>query len=63
MNLINNKYQVIKEFNISNESNTYLALDIINNKNVVIKELVINNIKNWKLVELFERETKVLKNL
>ncbi len=63
MEIINNKYKIIKKFNTSNNANTYLVLDITNNKNVIIKELIINNIKDWKLVELFKRETKVLKNL
>jgi len=63
MKLINDKYQIIKEFETLGFANTYVAKNIEDNKKVIIKELVINDVKNWKSFELFEREGKALKNL
>jgi serine/threonine protein kinase len=56
-------YKIIKEFNSGGQAETFLAEEISTSKKVVIKKLNVSKTKNWKTIELFERECKVLKNL
>ena len=42
---------------------TYLALDKSGDKEVALKVLALSEIKDWKVLELFEREVKALKNI
>jgi serine/threonine protein kinase len=42
---------------------TYLAVDSTNENRVVLKALNFNKLKDWKKLELFKREVKVLKNI
>ncbi len=42
---------------------TYLAVDQVELTDVVIKLLYLSKVKEWKYVELFERETEILKSV
>ncbi len=64
MNIIDNRYKIVKEFVNNNIINTYLVEDIENNDNkLILKRLIVSEISDWKIVELFERESEILKYL
>lgn len=42
---------------------TYLAVDQVELIDVVVKLLYLSKVKDWKYVELFERETEILKSV
>ena len=56
-------YEIIKEFTSGGQANTFLAENIYTKQKVVIKEVIISATKDWKTIELFERECKTLQNL
>ena len=56
-------YKILKTFNSGNQAETFLAEEILTKKQVVIKKVSISKVKNWKTIELFERECGILKNL
>jgi len=56
-------YKILKTFNSGNQAETFLAEEVLNKRQVVIKKISVSKVKNWKTVELFERECGVLKNL
>lgn len=60
--LINNKYKIIKSLNESNQ-NTYLGEIVSTKEKIVIKKRTFKNTKDWKILELFEREIEILKQI
>ena len=61
--LIEDKYKVDSLIGEGGLSKTYLAEDQETGKDVVLKTLSFDDIKDWKELELFEREIDILKNL
>ncbi|MGB5971553.1 MAG: serine/threonine-protein kinase [Spirulinaceae cyanobacterium] len=61
--LIRDRYRCKKVLGKSNFNITYEAEDTINSQSVVIKALSFASLKDWKILELFEREAKILASL
>ena len=60
--IIQDKYRIVSILGEGGTAITYEAVDLTQ-KSVAIKVLSLQQTKDWKLVELFEREAKVLKTL
>lgn len=61
--IIHNRYKIESVLDKGRMANTYLAKNIENDELVVIKIVQLQGLKEWKILELFEREAKILKNL
>lgn len=61
--LLRGRYQLISSIGHGAQGQTYLAHDTKTSQLVAIKSLHVKLAKEWKAVELFERETEVLKRL
>lgn len=61
--LLHNRYRIERELGWGGFATTYLATDLDTQQTCVVKELSIRKVRDWKSVELFEREAKILKNL
>jgi serine/threonine protein kinase len=61
--VISDRYQIIMPLGQGGSATTYAANDLWQNQRVAIKVLSLRNISEWKILELFEREAKTLKNL
>lgn len=62
-NIIAQKYEIINTLGEGGSGITYLAQDLLNNQNVALKALSLHRITDWKAMELFEREAKILAQL
>lgn len=60
---IKDKYRIVGILGEGGTAITYEAIDLTQEISVAIKVLSLQQTRDWKLVELFEREAKVLKNL
>lgn len=60
---LSERYTIQKKIGSGTYSTTYQAHDDQTNKMVILKELQFGMIDNWKAHELFERETKALKQI
>jgi serine/threonine protein kinase len=60
---MNNKYTIQDKLGRGGSGITYTALDTNNNEKVAIKVLSLSKLDNWKKIELFERESKILQQL
>lgn len=60
---IQDKYRIVGVLGEGGTAIAYEAVDLTQDLSVAIKVLSLQQTKDWKLVELFEREVKVLKNL
>jgi eukaryotic-like serine/threonine-protein kinase len=58
--IIHEKYQILSLLGEGGTGKTYRCLDRKQQIEVVVKILNLHNIKDWKNIELFEREAKVL---
>jgi len=61
--ILNNRYKIIRQIGQGGTAKTYLARDSSTNKEVVLKVVDMKDLTDWKVLELFKRETKVLKAL
>jgi eukaryotic-like serine/threonine-protein kinase len=61
--IINNKYQIISLLGEGGMAKTYSAFDLNNDQKVAIKVVSFTEAKDWKILELFEREAKILATL
>ncbi len=61
--LLENRYRVLSLIGQGGISKTYLAKDEEKAEDVVLKTLAYNDIKDFKQLELFEREIEILKNI
>lgn len=61
--VINQRYRIIVPLGQGGMGTTYEAEDLTNYKRVAIKVIFLQNIADWKILELFEREAKVLAKL
>lgn len=62
-NIVAQRYRIINTLGEGGSGITYLAQDFQNNKNVALKALSLHRINDWKALELFEREAKILAQL
>ncbi|BAY86527.1 serine/threonine protein kinase [Calothrix parasitica NIES-267] len=62
-NIIAQKYKIISTLGEGGSGITYLAQDLQNNQNVALKALSLHRMTDWKAMELFEREAKILAQL
>lgn len=62
-NIIHDKYRIVGILGEGGTAITYEAIDLTQEISVAIKVLSLQQTKDWKLVELFEREAKVLESL
>lgn len=61
--LLNNRYRIIRLLGRGGIGFTYKAEDIKNNQSVALKLLSLKRATDWKKLELFEREAKILAQL
>lgn len=61
--LLLNKYKLIKLLGEGGTGKTYEAQNTINSAKVAIKVVTLKQTKDWKILELFEREAKILSSL
>ena len=61
--LLNERYEIKEILGQGGFATTYLAVDTETQQQCAIKCLSFRKIEEWKTLELFERETRVLKNL
>jgi eukaryotic-like serine/threonine-protein kinase len=60
---LNNRYQLLERLGEGGTAITYAAKDLLTNRQVAIKVLSLDRLDNWKKIELFEREAKILQQL
>ncbi len=60
---ITNRYQIIDILGQGGLATTYKALDTKTNIEVAVKTISLRGIRDWKQIELFEREAKILQQL
>ena len=63
MKLVNNCYTILHKLGQGGSSITYAATDKETNEPVAIKALTLTGLEDWKKIELFEREAKILQQL
>lgn len=61
--LINNRYIILKKIGQGGSAITYAAKDLQTELEVAIKVLSLQKLDDWKKIELFEREAKILQQL
>jgi hypothetical protein len=59
----NGRFDIITSIGQGGQGQTYLARDTQTGEQVALKRLALRLVDNWKAVELFEREGRVLQNL
>ena len=63
MNIVKDRYYIINKLGQGGSSITYAAIDKETNEYVAIKALSLTGLEDWKKIELFEREAKILQQL
>jgi eukaryotic-like serine/threonine-protein kinase len=61
--MLHDRYQILDLLGEGGSGKTYRASDIQQQTEVAIKVLSLRNMKDWKTLELFEREAKILAQL
>jgi eukaryotic-like serine/threonine-protein kinase len=61
--ILENRYQILGLLGEGGSGKTYLALDLQSHIKVAIKVLSLRGMGDWKTLELFEREAKILAQL
>ncbi|MGK7927276.1 MAG: serine/threonine protein kinase [Spirulina sp.] len=61
--IVANRYQIIALLGQGGMGTTYSALDLHHHQKVAIKLVSLRQAKDWKILELFEREARVLGSL
>lgn len=61
--LIGDRYQVESKLGSGGFGSTYAAIDKKTGQKVAVKVLDLHRVSDWKAIELFEREAKVLRTL
>lgn len=61
--IIANRYRIVKVLGEGGSGTTYEAEDLVNYHCVAIKVVFLSEVEDWKVLELLEREAKVLANL
>ena len=60
---LKNRYEILSELGQGGFATTYLAIDKSSGEKCVVKQLAFERLEEFKSMELFEREAKVLSNL
>ncbi len=63
VDIIAEKYKIVKLLGQGGAGTTYEAENINNSQRVAVKVTSLRQIKDWKILELFEREAEILANL
>lgn len=63
MKTIRDRYSIQNKLGQGGSSITYAAIDKETNKRIAIKALSLTGLDDWKKIELFEREAKILQQL
>jgi serine/threonine protein kinase len=61
--IIAQRYRIIDTLGQGGSGTTYLAQDLQTSQRVALKALSLHRMNDWKMMELFEREAKVLAQL
>jgi serine/threonine protein kinase len=61
--IIGDRYQIVTLLGQGGMGKTYSAIDVTNSQKVAIKAVFLSEINDWKILDLFEREAKVLATL
>ncbi|WP_427159800.1 hypothetical protein ACQFX9_28080 [Aliinostoc sp. HNIBRCY26] len=61
--IVAQRYRIIKILGEGGSGTTYLAEDTDSHQLVAMKALSLHRLNDWKLMELFEREAKILSQL
>ena len=61
--IIADRYRIVNSLGRGQCSSTYEAEDLTNNQRVALKVLYLRQVTDWKVLELFEREAKILSNV
>ncbi len=61
--IIRDRYQILRSLGQGGMGTTYAATDRATGKSVAVKALSLRQLTDWKTLELFEREAKVLESL
>ena len=62
-NISRQRYTILNQLGQGGSSITYAALDQETNQQVALKALSLTGLEDWKKIELFEREAKILQQL
>ena len=62
-NIVRDRYSIIAVLGQGGMATTYAAIDQLSNQSVAMKVLSLRQASQWKAIELFEREAKVLASL
>ncbi len=63
MKIIGDRYAILEKLGQGGNSITYTAIDKKTNQQVAVKALSLTRLDDWKKIELFEREAKILQQL
>ncbi len=61
--IIASRYRIIDTLGQGGSGTTYLVEDINTHQQVALKALSLQRMKDWKSIELFEREARILASL
>ena len=61
--IVRDRYSIIAVLGQGGMATTYAAVDQLSNQSVAMKVLSLHQASQWKVIELFEREAKVLASL
>jgi eukaryotic-like serine/threonine-protein kinase len=61
--IVDNRYRILQELGRGGTGITYLAETLETGQKVALKELSLKGLKDWKQIELFEREARTLEGL
>ncbi|MEC4893105.1 MAG: serine/threonine-protein kinase [Oscillatoria sp. PMC 1051.18] len=61
--IVGERYRIVAPLGEGGFSTTYEAEDLTNYQRVALKALSLRYLEDWKVLELFEREAKILANL
>lgn len=63
MKIIHSRYEIVEKLGQGGVGITYKAKDLQANHFIAIKVISFRQITDWKIIDLFEREVRVLKQL
>ncbi len=63
MEKLNGRFEILEEVGRGRQGRTFKAKDHQTDQEVALKQLHMGDVEDWKSVELFERETRVLKSI